>query len=134
MKKLPIVKCPYCGSEAELKDNKVIYGKSYGRSWICKNYPECDAYVGCHKKTGIPLGRLADAELREWKSEAHHIFDELWKNAHPKGRYEARKRAYKKMQEIMSMTPEQAHIGNFDVYQCKMLITKLTGIDCTHPF
>jgi hypothetical protein len=34
--------------------------------------------VGCHKGTTKPLGRLADAELREWKKRAHAAFDPVW--------------------------------------------------------
>ena len=52
------VYCPYCGRQAEYVDSKVIYGRSYGMAYLCRN---CDAYVGVHRGTDEPLGRLADA-------------------------------------------------------------------------
>ena len=58
------VYCDYCGRETEYVDSKVIYGKSYGKIYLCRN---CMAYVGVHKGTDKPLGRLANAELRNWK-------------------------------------------------------------------
>ena len=70
------VYCDYCGREAEFVDSKIIYGKSYGKIYLCRN---CMAYVGVHKGTDKPLGRLANAELRNWKKAAHAAFDPLWK-------------------------------------------------------
>ena len=61
------VYCDYCGRETEYVDSKVIYGKSYGKIYLCRN---CMAYVGVHKGTDKPLGRLANAELRNWKKAA----------------------------------------------------------------
>ena len=58
------VYCDYCGRETEYVDSKVIYGKSYGKIYLCRN---CMAYVGVHKGTDKPLGRLANAELRKRK-------------------------------------------------------------------
>ena len=48
--------CPYCGAVSILTDSKVVYGKSYGMIYLCRNYPKCDAYVGVHKRTNEPLG------------------------------------------------------------------------------
>ena len=65
--------CPYCGKETELIDSAEVYhGVSYGWMYICR---PCDAYVGCYKGTKKALGRLANAELRKYKHEAHGVFD-----------------------------------------------------------
>lgn len=69
------VYCDYCGRQAEYVDSKAVYGKSYGMMYLCRN---CMAYVGVHKGTDKPLGRLANAELRYWKKAAHAEFDPLW--------------------------------------------------------
>jgi hypothetical protein len=116
---MDVYRCPYCGNEAKLVDSSIVYGKSYGKIWDCR---PCDAYVGVHKNNdeNIPLGRLANRELRHWKIKAHDAFDPLWKSKKMN-----RKSAYSFMQEIMGLTPEQAHIGLFDVEQCKLLIEKL---------
>lgn len=109
--------CPYCKTPAMLTDSAEIYGgRSYGMIWICR---PCDAYVGTHKnsKDHAPLGRLANKELREWKKKAHAVFDPLWKTGNM-----VRKEAYRFLCEKMNMTEAQAHIGKFDVDECKRLV------------
>lgn len=68
--------CPYCGRSTEYVDSSVIYGRSYGMIYLCR---DCRAYVGVHKGTDQALGRLANAELREAKKEAHFYFDQVAK-------------------------------------------------------
>lgn len=116
--------CPYCNRPAVLRDSAVIYGRSYGMAWICKGYPACDAYVGVHRDSNAPLGRLADRELRQWKKRAHAAFDPLWQSGDMK-----RKEAYAYLREIMGMTADEAHIGKFDVGQCKALVEALERTD-----
>ena len=113
------MRCPYCKAEAEaeLKDSKVIYGKSYGLVWICSRYPQCDVYVGCHKGTETPLGTMAGKELRELRKEAHAVFDRLWKDGNI-----TRGIAYTPLRGIMKLDEDQAHIGQFNERQCKELI------------
>lgn len=106
--------CPYCGQQAKYVDSKVVYGRSYGKIYLCK---ECDAYVGVHKGTDKPLGRLADKELRYWKMAAHDAFDPIWQTKKMK-----RNQAYKWLAERMGLSPQEAHIGMFDVLQCKKVI------------
>lgn len=108
--------CDYCGTPAEFVDSKVIYGRSYGMMYLC---PNCRAYVGVHKGTDKPLGRLADAELRKWKNEAHKAFDPLWQTGPFKRRRNA---AYEWLAQQMKLPVEQTHIGMFDVEKCRMAI------------
>jgi len=113
-------KCPYCGGAAQLVDSAIVYhGRSYGLIWDCR---PCDAYVGVHKNgTGdVPLGRLADAELRRWKVLAHAAFDPLWKTGGM-----ARGAAYALLARLVGVPADQAHIGMFDVAQCRLLVAKL---------
>lgn len=115
-----VMSCPYCGSNASLVSDAVVYGTDkYGMIYLCDNYPTCDAYVGVHEGTNLPKGSLANAELREWRKKAHTAFDRVWR-----GKI-SRKKGYKLMQNLMGMDEKQAHIGEFDVEQCKMLIRKL---------
>lgn len=109
--------CPYCEQPAELKDSSIIYGKSYGDVWICRNYPECDAYVGVHKGTSRPLGRMANAVLRHWKKVAHSKFDPIWKTGLTRRSF-----AYQLLAETMNIPAEKCHIGLFDVDQCKQVV------------
>lgn len=110
------VYCDYCSRLTEYVDSKVIYGKSYGNIYLCRN---CMAYVGVHKGTDKPLGRLANAELRYWKKAAHAVFDPLWQY----GRFRhQRNAAYAWLAEQMRLPREKTHIGMFDVDQCKQVI------------
>lgn len=110
------VKCDYCGTPAKFVDSKVIYGRSYGMMYLC---PNCRAYVGVHKGTDIPLGRLADAELRKWKNAAHKAFDYLWQCG---PFFRRRNDAYKWLSIQMHLPIRKTHIGMFDVEQCKTVI------------
>lgn len=110
------VYCDYCGRRAEFVDSKIVYGKSYGMMYLCRH---CMAYVGVHKGTSRPLGRLADAQLRYWKKRAHAAFDPLWKYGRFKG---SRNVAYAWLAEQMGIPVEKTHIGMFDVGQCRTAI------------
>lgn len=85
------VMCDYCGKQAHFVDSSVVYGRSYGMIYYC---PDCKAWVGVHKGTDAPLGRLADAQLRKAKIAAHAAFDVIWRR-----RRTTRKKAYKWLSE-----------------------------------
>lgn len=121
-----------CGEVSELVTGKEIYphradlhSKAFYR---CPG--ECDAYVGCHPGTRRPLGRLADPELRHWKSQAHRAFDPIWKRRfeersaldpdYKKGM--ARGGRYKKLAELLGIPKEECHIGMFTVELCKQTV------------
>lgn len=108
------MRCPYCKNEALWCDNSVVYGKRYGKSymcWFCKN---CDAYVGCHNNTQRPLGTMANKELRKVRIETHAVFDKLWKS-----KSLSRKMAYIRISDILGY---RFHIGNSDIEQCKKIV------------
>ncbi len=109
--------CPYCNKESDGVDGTAIYPHrpdlSHKWFYLCK---PCDAYVGCHPNTKKSLGRLANAELRKWKSIAHKNFDPLWRDGHIK-----RKDAYKTLAVAMGLDEKDCHIGMFDVEQCKQV-------------
>ena len=82
--------------------------------YLCRS---CDAYCGVHKGTDISLGRLANAELRLWKKEAHLHFDALWKQ-----KYLKRRDAYRLLSEHLQIPKEYCHIGMFSVSTCKRVV------------
>lgn len=98
------MKCNHCGKEAEWVENKEVYGKNYGDSymiWLCR---DCDAYVGCHKNTKTPKGQfLAKKDLRQARKEAHSFIDPLWKSGKM-----SRKRVYRYLSEAYG---RQVHVG-----------------------
>lgn len=114
--------CPYCKAKAEFVDSAEIYGRSYGMIYLCR---PCDAYVGVHKGTEKPLGRLANAELREWKIKAHAAFDPLWKRKMIRDncrKQVARGKGYKWLAGQLEINCSDCHIGMFDVKMCKKVI------------
>lgn len=117
------VKCPYCGDSAKMVGGDVIY--PHRRDLYEKKFYQCapcDAYVGCHPGTTNALGRLANAELRAAKMEAHAAFDPMWKSG-------AKKRggAYAWLADALEMDKKQCHIGMFDVADCRRVVAACTG-------
>jgi hypothetical protein len=123
--------CPYCGSKAIFTSSTRVYrGRDYGMIYLCPNYPACDSYVGVHKGTNIPLGRMANKELRLWKNRAHAVFDPLWQMKLAKRRAEhgqypkcrARGSGYKWLAGQLGIPVEKCHIAMFDVELCKRVV------------
>ncbi len=118
------VTCPYCKSATEfLQNSKAIYhGRNFGPVYLCR---PCQAWVGCHPRSWLPLGRLANAELRKWKQKAHKAFDPLWqqqaaRKQWPKGR--ARRVAYSWLSEKLNLQKGECHIGLFDIDLCRQVV------------
>ena len=111
--------CPFCHKPAEWVENKEVYGRNYGKSymmWLCR---KCDAYVGCHNNTHKPLGIMANAELRGWRITTHHIIDPLWKN----GKY-SRTQVYNILRQHFG---KYIHIGSSDINMCQKIINFVTN-------
>ena len=112
------LKCPYCNRDAVKVTGEKLYPHRKDlyslRFWMCE---PCNAYVGCHKGTDTPLGRLANAELRAMKSKAHKAFDPLWKEG-----YMSRREAYTWLSEVLDISSDECHIGMFDVPRCEEVI------------
>ena len=61
------IKCPYCGARAFLRPASVVYGERAApgsKLYVCGNYPACDSYVAAHRTSQLPMGTLADKQLR----------------------------------------------------------------------
>lgn len=105
--------CPDCGDDMILRKSK--HGKFYG----CVNYPKCRATHGAHDN-GKPYGIPANSATKEWRMMAHADFDMLWKGDK---KVMSRKDAYHWLQKAMGIEKaEDAHIGKFDVQQCRRLL------------
>lgn len=72
---------------------------------------------GFHKGTDRAKGRLANAELRRCKIEAHRYFDELYKRGLMK-----RREAYKWLSDQLGLPPEYTHIGMFNPETCAKVV------------
>jgi|WetSurMetagenome_2_1015567.scaffolds.fasta_scaffold1201624_2 hypothetical protein len=112
------LKCPYCTNTAELVTGAVIYPRrpdlSHKLFWSCS---PCGAYVGCHPGTSNSLGRMANAELRQARSNAHAWFDRIWQ-----AREMSRSKAYAWLAKRLGLPVEKAHIGMFDAEMCRRVV------------
>lgn len=116
---LAAVRCDYCNSEA-----KLIERRTGTWTWECR---PCDAWVGVHRagKRFVPLGRLANAELRKWRQRAHTAFDPVWQAQVREGstsRNQARRAAYRLLAQELGIAEEDCHIAKFDVAQCQRTV------------
>ncbi len=114
------IQCVYCGSALEfVPDSSAFYnGRNYGPLWVCR---PCRAWVGCHPNTTTPLGNVADAETRRWRSFVHSMFDPLWKRKMELDgckKKTARTAAYTWLAKEMRLPVEDCHISLFNKDQC----------------
>ncbi len=111
------VTCQYCGHPAELlraSHPGYPYPADWGPAWKCT---PCDAYIRCYAGTTRPLGELADAETRHWRSRAHHALDGLWC-----GGAMSRSAAYRWLANALQLPEHEAHIGLMDADRCRRVI------------
>lgn len=94
--------------------------KAWDLVWHCL---DCEALVGCHKGTDIPLGLMADTPTRRARYLAHRSFDKLWKG---KGGMN-RPAAYAWMATVLGIPAADAHIGMLSVDQCERLASAVAA-------
>lgn len=111
--------CDYCYSpKIRLAQNSVLYGRNYGDwplIWFCV---DCNAAVGCHPGTDIPLGKMADRATRQWRKKAHEAFDPIWKETKWLTRY----KAYAWLASKLGIKTEDCHISWFNAKTCQRVI------------
>lgn len=113
----PPTQCRYCGGPVELVSNDAIYGRLYGDWPYAYRCAPCDAHVGLHPNTDLPLGILADRALRTAKTEAKQVWQRLsrlkgWK----------RGEAYRWLAGAMEIPKSECHFGHFDEFRCGLAL------------
>lgn len=113
------MRCPYCGSTVILRSADGIYrnNKDHTMLYVCSKYPVCDAYVRTHPGTSIPVGTLANRDLRALRKEAHQYFDQLYLSG-----LMSKQDAYLWLAELLQAPLSQAHIGYLGEYYCRQVI------------
>ena len=116
------VDCGYCRHQASLVIGKVIY--PHRRDLWQKQFyhcAPCKAWVGCHPGTTQPLGRLANAELRQAKQTVHALFDPFWLNwpRDQGGRRAGRHKAYARLAKALGIEAADCHVEMFDLETCQ---------------
>ena len=123
-------RCPYCKSGVELVTGAAVYPKhpelADRNIWRCVI---CDAHVGCHRHGArvigrdgsvqisdgtLPMGSLANPELRAARIETHRMLDALWQ---PPARM-SRSEAYAWMAHLLSVPIEEAHVASLGFDEC----------------
>jgi len=112
---LPIpTACRYCGDSVVLVNNSEIYnGRTYGDwpyAYLCSG---CRAYVGLHPDTDIPLGTLANDQLRKDRNASKAVFHRLKED-----RGFSRTLAYQWLAGQMGISVDECHFGWFEHEQC----------------
>ena len=113
------MRCPYCGGPVSYRSADGIYHDNRKRVmlYVCNKYPKCDAYVRTHAGTNIPVGTLANHELRTLRQKAHNYFDQL----HQTGLM-SKQDAYQWLADLLCVPLSKAHIGCLGEYYCKQVI------------
>lgn len=115
------IHCPYCGSKALLRPSSVVYGDAalHPRNpmYVCARYPACNAYVAAHRKTRLPMGTLADSELRHRRLEAHHAITSLQKEWGI-----SKQQIYSLLRAELKLPGELTHIAMCSEYRCDQII------------
>ena len=109
--------CRYCRSTVSIRSNAAVYGgREYG-AWpyvyLCDS-SDCGAYVGIHPHTDIPLGTLADRELRESRKINKGAFLRL-----SKARGWSRKQSYRWLASELDIPMDDCHWGWFSIDQAE---------------
>lgn len=111
-----ILDCPECGAPMELVD-----ARQFGRPfYACQRYPKCSGSHGAHPD-GEPLGIPADQETKEARSDAHALFDQIWRTG-----IMGRGKAYRWMQKTLKLSKKDAHISRLNKTQCAVLQKKIS--------
>lgn len=106
----PPTHCPYCGGPVALVNHAEIYGREYGEWPYAYRCQPCDAHVGLHRFTDIPLGSLANWELRQARKENKAHFKAVARRHRMQ-----RNEAYAWLAEALGIPKSECHWGMFDV-------------------
>lgn len=116
--------CRYCAGEVKVAHHDEVYGRAYGSwPWLYR-CSDCDARVGMHPFTDIPLGTLADAALRARRTEVKRLFQatcEEWRWDRSTG--------YAYLALALHTAPKDTHFGLFEDEQLDKVQAWLLSLD-----
>ncbi|KAA1000925.1 hypothetical protein FVF58_39965 [Paraburkholderia panacisoli] len=127
VKALPQPLCDYCGTRALLAragDESYPYREDHGPVWICTS---CQAWIGVHARStrNVPLGRLANAQLREAKSHLHDVLEPLVAGKVRRdgvNTFEARAKAIRWVATELGFDPMPGSIHMLTLDQCEQAL------------
>lgn len=112
----PPNKCNICGyTDIKIVGHADIYGgREYGDWPYAYQCQDCGSYVGIHKDTDLPLGTLADSDLRHHRKRCKHYFIQLLES---KGWNQ--NAGYDFLHKKMEIEKSDCHFGMFDQFKCE---------------
>lgn len=105
--------CPHCSADVKIASHEEIYGRDHGDWPWMYACTACDARVGMHPFTAIPLGTLADAALRKLRMQCKAPFESIYLTGQM-----SRSDAYAALAWRLGLPKEQCHFGWFDADMC----------------
>lgn len=124
--------CPYCSQPAVFSPSSShIYGnRDYGPVYECA---ACDAWTFCRKTADgiLVYGTLADAPTRKLRTEAHKVFDRLWRAKMRRdqcSKREARAAGYRWLAARMGLSEEDCHMSRMQAVDLLRVINICTEI------
>ncbi len=115
--------CCLCSGPVVVKHHKEVYGKAYGDWPWMYSCTQCDAQVGMHPFTHLPLGVLADKKTRFARMTFKDRFNPLWMDARMD-----RSEAYRRLANAMGIPVKRCHIGYFSIADCERASQALESI------
>jgi hypothetical protein len=99
----------------KLVSNSVVYkGREYGDWPYMYDCRLCDAYVGLHPDTDIPLGTMAVKALREARKSSKAVFIKMYES-----KTWTRKTAYAWLAKELGIDAGECHFGWFNELDCQ---------------
>jgi hypothetical protein len=130
VKALPQPLCDYCGAKAVLArfaDEAYPYRDDHGPLWVCT---PCEAWIGVPARStrNVPLGRLANAALRDAKRRLHDALEPLVAAKMRRDKvnaFEARGKAIRWLGEELGFDLPNPSIHLLSLEQCEQAIAHI---------
>jgi len=107
----PPTSCHCCGGPVKLTNNRDIYnGQSFGDWPYVYRCAQCQAYVGLHPDTDLPLGIMADRQTIQARKDAKTVFQRVVLVKHNRDR----KAGYAWLARALEIPLSVCHFGMFD--------------------
>jgi len=110
--------CPECSGPMKLGKGRFGIGYSCAQGW-----EKCKGSHGAHPD-GAPMGTPANWRTRKLRSEAHEMFDRLWRKDAKGSSKMSRSDAYAWMRSALGLDSDSGHISKFDSAQCRKLMAQ----------
>lgn len=111
--------CPKCKQQVEIITEMRLYNRVHDGSKYIGCY-ECNLYVKLDKRTGKPLGYMADRKTRLARKEAHKYLDKVWRDG-----ILTRDEAYQYLRDNLHKSRSEGHIAKLNKTECDILIKVL---------